>query len=57
VQFHVRRLKLSHGRRELVLEGGQPAGGAAGLFRHPHGWHEWDKKKFYQGSHFVMDVF
>ena len=28
-----------------------------GLFRHPHGWHDWDKKKFYQGSHFVLDVF
>ncbi len=28
-----------------------------GFFRHPHGWHEWDKKKFYQGYHFVLDVF
>ena len=28
-----------------------------GLFRHPHGWHEWNKKKFYQGNHFVLDVF
>ena len=25
--------------------------------RHPHGWHDWNKKKFYQGSHFVLDVF
>ena len=28
-----------------------------GFFRHPHGWHEWNKKKFYQGYHFVLDVF
>ncbi|WP_165072240.1 hypothetical protein [Paludisphaera rhizosphaerae] len=26
-------------------------------FRHPHGWHDWDKKKWYQGNHFTMDVF
>jgi hypothetical protein len=25
-------------------------------FRHPHGWHD-NKKKFYQGNHFTMDVF
>ena len=26
--------------------------------RHPHGlFHDWDKKKFYQGNHFVLDVF
>lgn len=25
--------------------------------RHPNGWHEWNKKKFYQGYHFVLDVF
>ena len=25
--------------------------------RHPHGWHEWNKKKFYQGYHFTLDVF
>ena len=23
-----------------------------GVFRHPHGWHDWNKKKFYQGYHF-----
>jgi hypothetical protein len=28
-----------------------------GFFRHPHGWHDWQKKKFYQGMHFTMDVF
>ena len=28
-----------------------------GFFRHPHGWHEWNKKKFYQGNHFTLDVF
>ncbi len=26
-------------------------------FRHPNGWHEWNKKKFYQGNHFTLDVF
>ena len=26
-------------------------------YRHPWGWHEWNKKKFYQGYHFVLDVF
>jgi hypothetical protein len=26
-------------------------------FRHPHGWHDWQKKKFYKGMHFTMDVF
>lgn len=26
-------------------------------FRHPHGWHDWNKKKFYQGYHFYLDVF
>ena len=25
--------------------------------RHPHGWHDWNKKKFYQGYHFYLDVF
>ncbi len=25
--------------------------------RHPHGWHDWDKKKYYQGHHFILDVF
>lgn len=26
--------------------------------RHPHGlFHDWNKKKFYQGNHFVLDVF
>ena len=25
--------------------------------RHPHGWHDWNKKKFYQGYHFTLDVF
>jgi hypothetical protein len=25
--------------------------------RHPNGWHEWNKKKFYQGNHFILDVF
>ena len=26
--------------------------------RHPHGlFHDWDKKKFYEGKHFVLDVF
>lgn len=25
--------------------------------RHPHGWHDWQKKKFYQGYHFTLDVF
>jgi hypothetical protein len=29
-----------------------------GLDRHPHGlFHDWNKKKFYQGNHFVLDVF
>ena len=28
-----------------------------GLFSHPHGWHGWQKKKFYQGMHYTMDVF
>lgn len=28
-----------------------------GIFSHPHGWHGWQKKKFYQGMHFTMDVF
>ncbi len=29
-----------------------------GLDRHPHGlFHDWDKKKFYQGHHFYLDVF
>ena len=33
-------------------------GGARVLgIRHPHGWHEWDKKKFFQGKHYVLDVF
>ena len=26
-------------------------------YRHPNGWHEWNKKKFYQGYHFYLDVF
>ena len=25
--------------------------------RHPHGWQDWNKKKFYQGYHFYLDVF
>jgi hypothetical protein len=25
--------------------------------RHPHGWHDWYKKKYYQGYHFYLDVF
>ena len=26
--------------------------------RHPHGYfHEWNKKKFYEGNHFTLDVF
>ena len=25
--------------------------------RHPHGWHDWNNKKFYQGYHFYLDVF
>ena len=26
--------------------------------RHPHGiFHDWNKKKFYQGNHFYLDVF
>jgi len=28
-----------------------------GKFRHPNGWHDWNKKKFYQGNHFTLDVF
>jgi hypothetical protein len=28
-----------------------------GFFRHPHGWCGWQKKKWYQGMHFTMDVF
>ncbi len=28
-----------------------------GFPRHPHGWHDWNKKKFYQGNHFALDVF
>ena len=28
-----------------------------GMFSHPNGWHGWQKKKFYQGMHFTMDVF
>ena len=28
-----------------------------GLFRHPHGWNDWDRKKFYTGYHHVLDVF
>jgi hypothetical protein len=28
-----------------------------GVFRHPHGWHDWNKKKYYQGYHFYLDVF
>ncbi len=28
-----------------------------GIFRHPHGWHDWNKKKFYEGYHFYLDVF
>jgi len=28
-----------------------------GFFRHSHGWCGWEKKKFYQGMHFTMDVF
>jgi hypothetical protein len=26
-------------------------------FRHPNGWHEWNKKRWYRGNHFVLDVF
>ena len=26
-------------------------------FRHPDGWHDWQKKKYYQGYHFTLDVF
>ncbi|WP_422930568.1 hypothetical protein [Singulisphaera sp. PoT] len=26
-------------------------------FRHPWGWHDWNKKKYYSGNHFVLDVF
>ena len=27
-------------------------------FRHPHGcFHDWNKKKFYSGNHFMLDVF
>ena len=26
-------------------------------FRHPDGWHDWNKKKFYKGNHFILDVF
>lgn len=26
-------------------------------FRHPDGWHDWSKKKYYQGYHHVLDVF
>jgi hypothetical protein len=25
--------------------------------RHPNGWHDWMKKRWYRGSHFVLDVF
>ena len=25
--------------------------------RHPNDWHDWTKKKFYQGYHFTLDVF
>lgn len=26
--------------------------------RNPHGWfHDWNKKKFYYGNHFMLDVF
>ena len=25
--------------------------------RTPHGWHDWDKKRYYQGYHFYLDVF
>lgn len=26
--------------------------------RHPHGlFHDWNKKKFYEGNHFILDVF
>jgi hypothetical protein len=28
-----------------------------GKFRHPHGWHDWNKKRFYEGNHFALDVF
>ncbi len=28
-----------------------------GIFRHPHGWHDWHKKRCYQGYHYVLDVF
>jgi hypothetical protein len=28
-----------------------------GIFRHPHGWHDWNNKKWYQGYHFFLDVF
>jgi hypothetical protein len=28
-----------------------------GVFRHPNGWHEWNKKRWYQGYHHVLDVF
>jgi hypothetical protein len=30
---------------------------AFGVFRHPNGWHEWTKKRWYQGYHHVLDVF
>jgi hypothetical protein len=26
-------------------------------YRHPHAWHDWYKKRFYQGYHFYLDVF
>ena len=25
--------------------------------RHPHGWHDWNKKRWYEGYHFYLDVF
>ena len=28
-----------------------------GLFRHPNGWHDWTKKRWYQGYHYTLDVF
>ena len=28
-----------------------------GFFRHPNGWHDWNKKGWYKGNHFTLDVF
>jgi hypothetical protein len=33
--------------------GGYRVGG----LRHPHGWHDWNKKRFYEGYHYYLDVF